>query len=247
MRLLLVSGDAKFNMALDEALLELISLGRSEPAIRFYRFSPTAITIGYFQSIEKAVNLRKALSLGIDVVRRPTGGGAVLHDEKGELTYSIVVPEIPGEEVEKSFRRICLGVVLTLEELGLEASFVPINDVIVSGRKISGSAQTRRRGFILQHGTILYNTDLELMQELLTPPTEKLLEKGVSSVRGRVTTVSEQLGREVSFDEVLSAAIKGFSRALGEELVPSNPTEDELNLTSELERKYGSEKWNEMR
>ncbi len=247
MRLLLVSGDAKFNMALDEALLELISSGRSEPTVRFYRFSPTAVTIGYFQSIRKTVNLQKATSLGIDVVRRPTGGGAVLHDEKGELTYSVVVPEISGEEVVESFRRICLGVILTLKELGLEASFVPVNDVVVSGRKISGSAQTRRGGFILQHGTILYNADLDLMQEVLTPPTEKLLEKGVSSIRERVTTVSEQLGRDVSFDEVLDAAIKGFSRALGEKLIPSDPTEDELILASELERKYGSKEWNEMR
>lgn len=243
MRLLLVSGDAAFNMALDELLLNLApEIG---PTARFYRFSPSAITIGYFQRVEETVNLEEAKKLGISFVRRATGGGAVYHDERGELTYSVVLPA--RESVLESFKKICNGVVLTLRRMGILAEFSPINDVVVNKKKISGSAQTRKYGFLLQHGTIMYGTDLDVMERVLLPP-KKLAQKGLSSIRDRVTTAEIELGRRISFDEILSNAIEGFSEALGDEL--EEVKLEELNIEDkirEVEVKYRSREWNWMR
>ncbi|PNV77415.1 MAG: lipoate--protein ligase family protein [Thermoproteota archaeon] len=243
MRLLLVSGDAAFNMALDELLLNLAT--EIGPTIRFYGFSPSAITIGYFQRVEDAINLEEARKLGISFVRRMTGGGAVYHDENGEITYSVVLPA--RESVLESFKRICNGVVLTLRRMGIPAEFSPINDVVVNKKKISGSAQTRRFGFLLQHGTIMYGTDLNVMEKVLLPP-KKLAQKGLSSIRDRVTTAEMELGRRISFDEILSYAIKGFSEALGDKL--DEVGLEELSIKDrirEIEAKYRSREWNWMR
>jgi len=244
-RLLLGEGSAEWNMAVDEALLELRKASRSPSTLRLYVFKPSAVTIGYFQKIAEAVNLEYAKSRGIPVVRRPTGGGSVYHDENGEVTYSIVamVGEVP-RDIEESYRVICAGVVYALEELSLEAEFVPINDVVVRGRKISGSAQLRRGDAVLQHGTLMYATDLETLASVLKAPKEKLVSKGATSILERVTTVSRELGRRVTKDEVVRAMIKGFSRALGVEFVEGQLTPEERRLAEKLLEKYRSREWN---
>ncbi|MEM3619484.1 MAG: lipoate--protein ligase family protein, partial [Candidatus Korarchaeum sp.] len=156
-RLLLESGDAATNMAIDEALMRF-----GIPTIRFYRFSPSSVTIGYFQRVSSAVNLEEAMKGGVRVVRRITGGGSVYHDERGELTYSIVAPvELFPKGFAESMRYVCEGVVRTVRAFGLDAEFSGVNDVVVAGRKLSGSAQAREQGILLQHGTIMYATDLE--------------------------------------------------------------------------------------
>ncbi len=244
-RLLIDPGDVFWQMAVDEALLELRRRDRSPSTLRLYIISPSAVTIGYFQKIREAVDLEYAEERGIPVVRRVTGGGSVYHDENGEVTYAVIakVGELPADVVE-SYRAICSGLVEALKELGLEAEFVPINDVVVGGKKISGSAQLRRGDAVLQHGTLLYATDLETLARVLKAPKEKLAEKGVRSIYERVTTVSKELGREVSRDEVVEAMVKGFSRALGVELEPGSLTEEEVELARRLEAKYRSREWN---
>lgn len=244
-RLLVGEGDAYWNMALDEALLELRRRGRSPDTVRLYVFKPSAVTIGYFQKVREAVDLEYAEAAGIPVVRRATGGGSVYHDEKGEVTYSIVtaVDKVPRDIVE-SYRYICRGLVYALEELGLRAEFVPVNDVVVGGKKISGSAQLRRERGILQHGTLMYATDLEVLARVLKAPREKLVARGISSIYERVTTASRELGRRVTREEAVEALRRGFERALGVELVPGSLTEEELELARELVEKYRSREWN---
>ena len=244
-RLLVGEGDAYWNMALDEALLELRREGRSPDTLRLYVFKPSAVTIGYFQKIGEAVDLEYAERAGIPVVRRATGGGSVYHDERGEITYSIAttVDKVPRAIVE-SYRHICRGLVYALEELGLEAEFVPVNDVVVRGRKISGSAQLRRGRGVLQHGTLMYATDLEILARVLRVPREKLAARGISSIYERVTTASRELGRRVTREEVVEALKKGFERALGVRLVPGSLTGEELELARELVEKYRSREWN---
>ncbi|MEM3930136.1 MAG: biotin/lipoate A/B protein ligase family protein, partial [Candidatus Korarchaeum sp.] len=169
-RLLLESGDAATNMAIDEALMRF-----GIPTIRFYRFSPSSVTIGYFQRVSSAVNLEEAMKGGVRVVRRITGGGSVYHDERGELTYSIVAPvELFPKGFAESMRYVCEGVVRTVRAFGLDAEFSGVNDVVVAGRKLSGSAQAREQGILLQHGTIMYATDLEKLASLLIAPKERL-------------------------------------------------------------------------
>ncbi len=231
---------------MDEALLEGVRKGVSPPTLRLYAFTPSAVTMGRFQRAAEAVDLELADKLGVPVVRRITGGGAVYHDEFGEVTYSVTAPVdlFPGSILD-SYRKICAGLVRAISSLGLEAEFVPVNDVVVGGKKISGSAQVRRGTALLQHGTLMYATDLDTLADLLRVPREKLAAHGVASIRERVTTLSIELGRQVSRAEVEEAMISGFSEALGVELEEGEPSEWELAEAERIAReRYRSPDWN---
>jgi len=236
--------DAFMSMAIDEALLRLNAEGRSPNTVRFWRWLPSTVSIGCFQSVEREVDLVAAKKYGVDVVRRITGGGAVFHDHEGELTYSVVCGQgdVPNDIIE-SYKLICGGLVRGLERLGLRAEFKPVNDVQVNGKKISGSAQTRRWGSVLQHGTVLIDPDVRRMFELLKVSLEKISDKFISSVYERVTTVVRELRRNLGFDEVMVAMSEGFADALGVELVEGELTRKELELAALLKPKYASEEW----
>lgn len=236
--------DAFTSMAIDEALLRLNSEGKAPNTVRFWRWLPSAVSLGCFQSLEREVDLEAAKRHGVDVVRRITGGGAVFHDHHGELTYSVVCREgdLPRDIIE-SYQIICGGIVQGLENLGLRAEFRPINDVQVNGKKISGSAQTRRWGSVLQHGTVLISPDVRLMFELLKVSPEKISDKFISSVFERVTTVERELGKRPSFEQVREAMVKGFEAALNVELVEGEMEKAELDLAAELRSKYASQEW----
>ena len=152
------------NMALDEAVSNAVASGESLPTIRFYGWGPSAVSIGYFQSLEKEVRLQECEKLGVDIVRRRTGGGAVYHDNQGEITYSVIAPqEYFPQDIIESYHVICGWIIDALNHLELHAEFKPINDIILNGKKVSGNAQTRRNGILLQHGTILYDLDPKKM------------------------------------------------------------------------------------
>lgn len=235
---------AYWNMGMDEAVLNLRVEGRVPDTLRLYVFKPSAATIGYFQKISESVDVDYATSHGIDVTRRISGGGSVYHDSNGEVTYSVVLPATGVlSDVAESYRIICGGIVEAIRILGGEASFMPVNDVVVKGRKISGSAQARRKGFLLQHGTLMYATDLDEAARVLRAPRVKLEAKGVSSIRERVITLREALSRDVGREEVVEALLKGFTRALNAEVYLDEYSEDELKLAEELSAKYKSREW----
>lgn len=236
--------DASMSMAVDEALLKLNSEGKSPNTVRFWRWLPSAVSIGCFQSAELEVDFDAAKRHGIEVVRRITGGGAVFHDHEGELTYSVVCDQdrVPDDIIE-SYELICGGLIGGFRRLGLQAEFKAINDVQVEGKKISGSAQTRRWGSVLQHGTVLVDPNLRLMFELLKVSPEKISDKFISSVYERVTTVALELGRKPGFDEVRGAMRDGFADALGVELVEGELTQEEPKLAGKLKPKYASDEW----
>lgn len=236
--------DAFMSMAIDEALLKLNADGSSPNTVRFWRWSPSAVSLGCFQSFEREVDFRAAKKYGVDIVRRITGGGAVFHDHQGELTYSVVCrqSDVPHDIIE-SYKMICGGLVQGFGQLGLRAEFKPVNDIQVDGKKISGSAQTRRWGSVLQHGTILISPDVRRMFELLKVSPEKISDKFITAVYERVTTVERELGRKPSFDEVRRSMSAGFEKSLGAELYEGELTNEELELAAELEPKYSSETW----
>ncbi len=244
-RLLIDEGNASWQMALDEALLILRGRNRAPDTIRLYVMKPSAVTIGYFQKVSESVNLAYVEEMGIPVVRRITGGGAVLHDEKGEVTYSVITStsKVPDNILE-SYRMICEGIIRALESFGLEAEFSPVNDVLVEGKKISGSAQARVQDAVLQHGTLMYDTNLENLSRALIVPKEKLISHGVTRIEGRVTTISRLLGRKVTREETIKALKEGFERALNIELEEGELSDEELNLAKRLEKKYRSREWN---
>jgi len=248
LRLIVDDGDPYYQMALDEALLILRYVNITPDTLRLYVFNPSAITIGYFQSLSRAVNLERARELGIPIVRRITGGGSVYHDSNGEITYSIVstLDRIP-RDVAKSYEVITKGIVYAAEYLGVEAKFIPINDVVIAGKKFSGQAQIRRRNTVLQHGTFMYATDLDLLASVLRVPKIKLKAKKVPSIRERVTTISEALGRRVTRDETIDALKYGFSKALNAELYEDQLRPEEIELAKNLMWKYKSREWLELR
>lgn len=242
------------NMAIDEAVLEHIAAGKSPATLRFYGWSPPAISIGYFQSLEEEVDLEACKKYGVDYVRRITGGGAVLHEH--EITYSIHIPESAGlvpAGILESYGKICGGILKGLAHIGLEAKFVPLNDIVLDHkgtlRKISGNAQTRKKGVILQHGTILIKVDVEKMFSLLKVPSEKLKGKLIEDVKQRVTSISDVLGREISFEEMLEVLKKGFTEEFsGIEFTGGELNESEKSLAEKLmQEKYGADLWNRKR
>ncbi len=234
-----------YNMGFDEALLVLRDQGEIPPTLRLYLWDPSAVTIGYFQRIRDVVNLEYANEKNIPVIRRITGGGAVYHDSKGEITYSIVIDTRgPFTDVQRSYEIICNGIVYALEELGLKAVFKPVNDILLNGKKVSGSAQTRKRNTLLQHGTLMVSTNLDELARLLKVPKEKLESHRVKSIRDRVTTVSIELGREMEPEELVPYLIRGFEKALGKRLVEEKPSPSETRLGETLAEKYRSHEWN---
>ncbi|HEY9053535.1 MAG TPA: biotin/lipoate A/B protein ligase family protein [Rectinemataceae bacterium] len=242
-------GDAFFNMGLDEAILESVSRGESPPTLRTYSWMPRAITLGYFQGIEEEVDREACEAAGVDITRRITGGGAVFHDD--EVTYSIILPEgspLSPPSIIESYGLICSGIMAGLGFLGVEARFAPINDIVSGGKKVSGNAQTRKRGCLLQHGTLLLSVDPERMFSLLRVPKEKSIGRLTEEIEARVSSVSRILGRTVAFKEAEVALVRGFSEALGIELVPGSPSCAELMRAQELAKeKFGSEEWKRRR
>jgi len=224
---------AYWNMAVDEVLLNSTN---DVPALRIYGWKPTAVSIGYFQRMEEEIDVKKCKQLGIDVVRRITGGGSVLHDS--ELTYSFITKRYPQSIIE-SYKWICDAVVISINKLGLDAKFSPLNDIVINGKKISGNAQTRKNGTLLQHGTILLGVDSEKMFSILKVPSEKIRDKMISHASERVA------GLNKTFTEVTLALKSGFGEKFGATLIDDKLTkEEEFTAKKLVEAKYITNKWN---
>ncbi|MHA2958493.1 lipoate--protein ligase family protein [Priestia megaterium] len=258
-----------YNMALDEALLEWHSKGEIPPTIRFYGWNPPTLSIGYFQKAEKEINFDKVKELGLGFVRRPTGGRGVLHDE--ELTYSVIVseeyPNMP-KTVTEAYRVISEGLLEGFRSLGLEAYFaIPRSEeeknslknprssvcfdapswyeLVVEGRKIAGSAQTRQKGVILQHGSILLEIDEDKLFSVFNYPNDRVKERMQRAFRSKAVAINAIAGRKISIQEAKEAFYKGFASALDIDLEPYTLSEEEEAYVEELARtKYGSDEWN---
>ncbi|MEF8873768.1 MAG: biotin/lipoate A/B protein ligase family protein [Candidatus Thermoplasmatota archaeon] len=237
-----IEADAERQMAIDEALLRAYDESKGEPTFRFFRFKPSAITLGYTQSIEDTIDQEVCREEGIPFVRRITGGGTVFHDYKGEITYSMVTEKSHGD-IEKSFRENLQPIISTLKELGLDARFKPYNDILVGKRKISGSAQRRGKKGMLQHGTLMYATDLKKLSDILKLDEEKLKKKGADSFLDLVTTIEEETGETLGPDELMSIMKEEYEKKFGGEVEEKGLNDKEKRLSKELEKKYGSERW----
>lgn len=241
----LIVAKPEIQMAMDEAILKARIEGKVEDTVRLYIFKPSSITIGRFQSVEYDVNLEKCKELGIPVVRRITGGGSVFHDQYGEITYSVIIGEDFHESlknVDESYRFLASPLVEAIKELGLDGRFSGLNDIVANGKKISGSAQTRKKGVILQHGTLMYATRLDILASVLKVSQKKLQDKGITSIWERVTTL-EREGVKLSREEVYTLLKMKFFEKFP--LKEDKLTDYELELVEELiEEKYGNEGWN---
>jgi len=237
---------AAANMAIDRAILVAHSRGKVPPTVRFYQWRPSAISIGYFQSLEAEVNLEKCRRLGVDYVRRITGGGAVFHED--ELTYSIVVsedhPSIP-KNIMESYGVICGAIIRGLKNLEIESVYHPINDILVNGKKISGNAQTRKEKTVLQHGTIIMDVDVDKMFSVLKVPNEKIKDKLISDVKERVTSLQHVCEEPTSFEDVARALKRGFEEQFEVTLKEDGLTLEEKELSDTFEREcFSVDAWN---
>ena len=227
-------GSGSWNMGLDQALMSTVD--EFIPVLRLYGWKPSAVSIGYFQSLEQEVDVKKCEDLGIDVVRRITGGGAVLHEQ--ELTYSFITKIFPAD-IEESYKLICEPVVMCIKKLGFDAKFSPINDIIVKNKKVSGNAQTRRNNVLLQHGTILLDIDIDKMFSVLKVPSEKIKDKAIQDVKERV------MGLKVSFGEVANQLWQSFGEIFEAEVFRDRVRADEIIEAKIMQNyKYSTYSWN---
>ena len=236
--------DGPLSMAIDEAILVKRMEGKVPDTFRLFRFKPSCISLGYFQSYADEIFHENRLENGVDAVRRITGGGAVYHDYEGEITYSVVANEkTVGHDIVESYEKVCGGLVKSLEEFGLDGQFHPINDVLIGQKKVSGSAQTRRGDAVLQHGTMMYATDIDAMFSVLNVSKAKMADKILQGIKDRVVTISQALERDVKEGEVIAAMEKGFAEVFGE-MERSELTQEELELAQKLyKEKYSTDAW----
>ncbi|MFK3188407.1 lipoate--protein ligase family protein [Staphylococcus aureus] len=261
------SKDPYYNMAMDEALLNFVSRGEIDPVIRFYTWNPATLSIGYFQRLQKEIDIDKVKEKGFGLVRRQTGGRGVLHDK--ELTYSVIVPEshpnMPST-VTEAYRVISQGLLEGFKNLGFNTYFaVPKTpeerqklkqprssvcfdapswyELVVEGRKIAGSAQTRQKGVILQHGSILQDIDIDELFDMFIYKNERLKLKMKEAFVEKAVAINDISDKHITISQMEEAFEKGFKKGLNIELKPLELTEAQLEEVEELTEKYRSDEW----
>lgn len=251
------AGRGAWNMAVDEALAEAVDRGDSSAVVRLYRWNPPCLSLGASQP-PHAADHKFCSSRGIDVVRRPTGGRAVLHQR--ELTYLVAAPlgrDPFSHDLQAAYRRICEALVVGLRRLGVPAELsgapadgmirptepVPCfvgpasGEVTADGRKLVGSAMRRVGGAILQHGALLEGWDSELQAGCLGLPDD-------ASLRPAVVTLQDLLGVAPDHARLAASLVGGFESSLGIHLVDSALTERERDRAELLEReRYDHARW----
>ncbi len=245
-------------MALDQALLEAAMDRGFPPTLRFMKWDPPAISLGRFQEIHD-IDLEACRERGIEAVRRPTGGKSILH--LGDFTYSIVLPSRmdlpPGVVLAYSY--VSKGIIAALRLLGLEteiyqsagggrgglgACFASSTqaDLRYRGRKICGSAQLRKGGALLQHGSLLLEDRSELLFSLLRFEDEEERREGLNSYRRSCITLAEA-GIPAAWEEVASCFVRGFSRAFQVRIEEGELTDAERRRWKSLAVAYRSREW----
>ena len=230
----------QYNLALEEHLCNL-AIRRRESFFMFWQNEP-AIIVGRFQNTLSEINARFVAERNIHVVRRNSGGGAVYHD-LGNVNYSFVMPSLSDC---LDFSALAAPIVEVLREMGVPAESSGRNDITANGRKISGAAQYRRGGVVLHHGTLLFNSDLEVLSQALNAAPDKFAGKGVQSVRARVGNIVEYLPSPIGVSEFSALAagrveeVKCLTRMSFSDLDSSEVARLEREKYSSWDWNYGS-------
>ncbi|MCG1009029.1 lipoate--protein ligase family protein [Salinicoccus sp. ID82-1] len=260
--------DAFHNMALDELLMEKVRQGEIPAAIRLYEWETPTLSIGYFQKMEKEIDIDRVDEYGYELVRRATGGRGVLHDR--ELTYSVVLPEnypdMP-DSVTESYRILSQGLLEGFRNLSLDAHFsIPRTkeekkeltnirssvcfdtpswyELVVEGRKIAGSAQTRQGGVIMQHGSILLDVDIDHLFDMFTYTNERFKEKMKTAFKEKAVAINEISDRRFTVEDLYPAFKEGFEKGLDITTEPYVLTDSDRVRLEEIRKKYASDEWN---
>jgi lipoyl(octanoyl) transferase len=259
--------DGFTNMAMDEAILEMHAAMGGLSTLRFYTWSPPALSLGYGQPIASDIDFTQCRALGIDVVRRPTGGRAVLHDH--EVTYSMVIRADDSRVtsgVLASYLTMSQALIRGLSYLGIGAELLPLRrgaplpaadaspvcfatpssyEVAVTGRKIIGSAQRRVHDVIMQHGSVPLSHDLDKMRAVFgSPPRGGRAAHRELEYLAHMTSLQEAGGCAYTYAEVVAALARGMAETWEVELIPGQLTLAERQLCAHLcATKYRAEAW----
>ncbi len=289
-------GSAARNMGVDEAIMRAVASGEQPPTLRLYGWRPPGLSLGYFQPLDAGIDVAESRRRGYDLVRRPTGGRAILHDD--EVTYSFCIRQEEirgGHSVMESYRQISRGIIAGLARLGAEVSMgddrerrphrrqrpgaqgsrgaaegavleprtvLPHSsnsdhatrticfartarcDLQAAGRKIVGSAQVRREGAILQHGSVPITIDPEAHAAVM--PGMGDVSVAARRLERAAQGVAQLLGRPVSFEELSAALATGFAEAFAVTLSPQPLSPEEAAMAQYLQaEKYAADAWTE--
>lgn len=240
-----------WNMALDEAIMDAVAAGDSLPTLRFYAWEPPCLSLGKRQPLD-GVDLERCRADGIDVVRRATGGFAILHTD--ELTYSVAVrPDDPRADgaILDAYRKLSQGLLAGLRLLGATPEMSPVvpggvhnasaacfempsaYEIVVGHQKLIGSAQARPAGRVLQHGSLPLTGDIARVVPYLAYERQEERVTLAAHLRERATTISDALRRPVRFDEAAEAMARGFAHALNLTLEPGEPRVAEMDAAAQ--------------
>lgn len=252
--------DGPANMSIDRALLEGVGRGTSPPTVRVFGWSPPTVSTGHAQDVSRELDLRACAEAGVGVVRRPTGGRAVLH--AGELTYSVVgrTGEPPlGGSIMETYLAIAGAMVAGLAKLGVKGEIERVGsdggagrdeasppcfasagrfEIVVGGRKLVGSAQRRSGGVALQHGSLLIDGSHVGLVDLLRIASPERRSRVRESLILKTTDLTTILGRPVGFEDAAAAVRRGFEQEWGVELRPGTLLEAEEEASRVLATEY---------
>jgi lipoate-protein ligase A len=247
----LQTSDGFVNMAIDEAVLTARTSGKVINTLRFYRWQPSAVSVGKNQNPEAEVYLDACKRLGVDVVRRMSGGGTVYHDYDGEVTYCVTVKaaDLGTADITSVYAKIYEAIKHALSLLGITADFSSGDakncpNMTVKGKKISGSSQAITRRIVLQHGTLLRSVDLPKMFTLLKLKNASCTQAADIAKR-KITSIENELDHAVLPETVANALAEGFRSVLKIQLEPGKLAPYEAELANRLcKEKYATKEWN---
>ncbi len=231
------------HVALDEVIGREVARGERPPTLRFWDWDSPLVVIGSFQSVKNEIDPKGAAKYGIDVVRRVSGGGAMFMEPGNCITYSLVVPTslVEGLSFERSYAFLDDWVIEALAEVGVNAHFVPLNDIASDQGKIGGAAQKRfAEGAVLHHVTMSYDIDADKMTQVLRIGREKLSDKGHRSAKKRVDPMRSQTG--LTREAILDSFLQTFERRYATNR--AGYTDAELAAAQQLvDEKFSTPEW----
>lgn len=252
------------NMAIDEAILSHLAKGESLPTLRFYRWEMPTVSLGYFQKLRE-FDLPLIKEKKMDIVRRPTGGRAVLH--RDEVTFCLTIPA-ENRGLWDIFRAIHEAIGRGLNILGIPAKVLPMlnepeekpgrkslrtsacfaspsrYELTLNGKKIAGSAQKKYGDFMLIHGSIPIKPNFRTLFDVLIFPDEKSRIRAYETAITKMTSLQDEMGREYDFEVLCEAIISGFGEVWKSEIVKGVYSESEWEIIHKLKReKYETRQW----
>ncbi|MGO2746121.1 lipoate--protein ligase family protein [Microbacterium sp.] len=233
----------RMNLALDEVLTSRVGEGRRRPTLRIWEWEESAVVIGSFQSYRNEVDPEGAAKHGFDVVRRISGGGAMLMAAGQIITYSLYVPAslVQGLTFADSYAFLDDWVLQALRSVGVDATYQPLNDIASPTGKIGGAAQKRlANGGVLHHATISYDIDGQVMTEVLRIGKEKISDKGTTSAAKRVDPLRTQTG--LSRAEIIDSFTATF-RSLTDAEDGAITADEYADAEALVESKFSTDAW----